>query len=273
MRSAILNHELVLSRVLVNASWKFTAMETRFFTALLARLRSGNLAGEEVWVPLDEVLAPSRRRPSEGDYAVMARMLQQLTQPRLLLDSSSPFSSPLSLLAYAHYEKQRALLRVRLSPELLPYFARPSADDTRAPLEQLLKLRTPAAYHFYWLVCECAAHGTRLIELRQLAWRLGVLADKINPSGFRQRILDSARQQLEVTDLPCKINVLKRGKSLHLVHILFPALSRGYSGALDLDAELGQGEVDTLLNGLLMLFRFVLGAACAVAAAATTAAG
>jgi hypothetical protein len=162
---------------------------------------------------------------------------------------------------------------VRLSSELLPHFARSSADDICAPLEQLLKLRTPAAYHFYWLVRECAAHGTRLIELRQLAWQLGELAAKINLSAFRQRTLDSARQQLEVTDLPCKINVLKRGKSLHLVHILFPALSRGHSSVLDLDAALGQGEVDTLLNGLLMLFRFVLGAACAAAAMATTAAG
>ena len=247
-------------------------METRFLTALLARIRGENLVGDEVRVPLNEVLAPSGRRPNDEDYEVMAQMLQRLTKPCLLLDFSSPLNLP--LLSSAHHEKQQAFLRVRLSSELLPYFAQPAADDARAPREQLLKLRTPAAYHFYWLLREYASHGIRLMELSQLGWQMGVLADKanvnkFNPSSFYSR-LSSIQQQLALTDLPFTMDMVKRGKRLHLVRILFSPLFPVCPIDSGLSTESGQDAISMLLNGLLVFFRFGLGAACAIAVAATT---
>jgi hypothetical protein len=180
------------------------------------------------------------------------------------------------------HEKQKGWLRVRLADALRPCFEQPGVAYTSAPYCQVAKLESPLAYRLYWLLREKAAHGTRMLELAQLAWMLKMPLCSPNISLFCGRQLIAAQRQLAATDLPCTIELeYARQKSrLYAAHFHFTptksvraaGLFPGTESNLDDTDWFGLEEVNTLLQGLLLLFSFIAGGAY-VAALATGGAG
>lgn len=241
--TAIKQH-LVLPNLLINASCALTKVDARFITSLLARTRCQGLEFKEFRVPVQEVLAPGRRKLSSKDYTNLPALQARLTDIRLQLES--PYlvarqfeQARLSMLSYVQYEKQKGWLRVKLADELRPYFEQSGVTYTSAPYAQLIKLKSPLAHRLYWLLRENAAHGKRTLELAQLAWILKLPARGFNFSLFCGRELQIAQQQLAVTDLPCTMELehARQKSRLHAVHFQFTPLSSARPTSLLPDIE------------------------------------
>ena len=275
MVSTAINQHLVLPNSLINASYALTKVDVRFIIALLVRIRRRGLEFEELCVPIQEVLAPSRRQLSGKDYnAGLVALQARLTNIRLRFEPPSRSVSELvttglPLLAHLQYEKQKGWLRVRLSDALRPFFEQSDAAYTSASYTQISKLISPLAHRLYWLLCESADSGTRTLELAHLAWLLNLPSPRFNFSLFCARELRAAQQQLAATDLACTfaLEYTRQKSRLHAVHFQFiPSQSARPTSLVAvsepqpnlLDWLVPEGE-NTLLHGLLILFRFILG--------------
>lgn len=280
---AAVKQYLVLPNLVINSSCALTKVDARFITSLLARIRRQGLEFEELRIPIWEVLAPSQRKLSSKDYANLAALQALLSNSELQLDS--PYLAAeqsekirLPMLKYLWYEKQKGWLRVRLADELRPYLEQSGVAYTSAPYYQLAKLGSPLARRLYWLLRENAAQGTRTLELAQLAWMLKLPLRGFNLSLFCRRELLAAQQQLAATDLACtiKLEYVRQKSQLHAAHFQFTPLKSGRSGSVlpDIDSKpggaglfgFGLEEENALIQGVLMLLRFVAGAVCVVAA-------
>lgn len=254
----------------------------RFITSLLVRTRRCGLEFEELRVPLTEVLAPNRRKLSSKDYTVSLVALQaRLTNLKLRPESSFADvrqcnEASLPLLSYVRYEKQKGWLRVKLDEALRPDFEQPSGAYTSAPYSQIIKLESAFAHRLYWLLRERATQGTRTLELARLTWMLN-LPPHANPSLFWMRQLKAAQRQLSVTDLAftTELEYARQKSRLHAIHFHFAPLNSVRPPSLLLDTELNlssagwlgtEGE-NSLIQGLLILFRYIIGGVCAVAVA------
>jgi hypothetical protein len=98
--TAIKQH-LVLSNLLINASCALTKVDARFITSLLARTRQQGLEFREIHIPVQEVLAPGRRKLSSKDYTNSTPLQLHLINIRLQL--ASPY------LASGQFEQARYL--------------------------------------------------------------------------------------------------------------------------------------------------------------------
>lgn len=106
-----LNQQLVLPNTLINARYPLSVPTMQFWQALLAHLPPQGSEFQETCVPIGEALAPSGRKLSDKDYAVLAVMNGQLSAA--FLEFAGPAGTapplepgaPLPLLDYVHYEK------------------------------------------------------------------------------------------------------------------------------------------------------------------------
>jgi hypothetical protein len=283
MVSNAIHQHLVLPNRFINSSCALTKVDARFITSLLVRTRRCGLEFEELRVPLTEILAPSRRKLSSKDYTISLVALQaRLTNLKLRPESSFADVGQckelgLPLLSYVRYEKQKGWLRVRLAEELRPDFKQPSNAYTSAPYSQIIKLESTLAYRLYWLLRERANLGTRTLELAQLAWMLNLPPHGFNPSLFCMRQLKAAQRQLAATDLAftAELEYARQKSRLHAIHFHFTPLNsvRPLGLLLDTASKLSsaalfgtEGE-SSFLQGLLIVFRYIMGGACIVAAA------
>jgi hypothetical protein len=245
-------------------------VDARFITSLLVRIRRRGLEFEELCVPLQEVLAPGRRKLSSKDYAGLVILQARLTNIKLQFKPACRAVGQLEvgipMLDYARYEKQKGWLRVRLAEALRSCFEQPDIAYTSAPYCEVAKLESPLAHRLYWLLREKATYGTRTLELAQLTWMLKLPSSGFNISLFCARELIAAQQQLAATDLPCGIELeYARQKSrLYAAHFHFTPLKSmrpigllpGTESNLYGTDWFGAEEVNTLLQGLL-LFSFM----------------
>lgn len=284
MVSTAINQHLVLPNIFINASCALTKVDARFVTSLLVRIRRRGLEFEELRVPLREVLTPGTRKLSSKDYNTGLVALQaRLTSINLQLEPAFPAAGQhkeagLPLLAYVRYEKQKGWLRVRLADALRPYFEQSNVAYTSAPYAEITKLVSPLAHRLYWLLRECAAAGTRRLELAQLAWMLSLPSNGFNLSLFCMRELIAAQKQLAVTDLPCtfELEYTRQKSRLYAVHFRFTPLESMRAPGVLLSTESKPGgaswfeseEENLLFSGLLILLRVIASGAC-VAAMAT----
>jgi hypothetical protein len=96
-----------------------------------------------------------------------------------------------------------------------------------ADLNQVQKLRSPTALRIYWLLKEYAKFGQRTMTVPQLRFVLDI-ADHEYPQfrSLKAKVLEVARAQLSVTDVPFTYEVERQGKVAQRVTFLFEAASK-----------------------------------------------
>lgn len=227
MHSTTPHQYLVLNNILINSYQQLTILELRLLMATLLRLRPGR-EHEEVAIPLKEIVSRTNRNPSGSDYQVVDRLETRLTQELLLVPvaGQTDKATRLALFDYIHQEKNRGLLRVKLSEALRPYVASKSGEQiTIAPYCELLKIKKPASFHVYWLLREYADFGERTIELAQLKRLLSPPGTYHNSAIFRKQKLEMAQQELSTTDMAFSMRELRRGKRVEAIHFEFQPIT------------------------------------------------
>lgn len=218
---------VVQHNALVNARFNMSALEMRFFLALLSRIGRDDDSFTVCEVPVREICSSSA---SNAIYNEVREMVRSIGTRALFIEALSPegkrMKDPdvltLPLMGRAYYRRKTGVVEASFNENIRPYLLELRDNFTKAQLSQLLKLKSPVSHRIYWLLREYAAFGKRVIGLAELRNVLGLTTEYENRfDHFRDRVLDRAQTELAQTDLPFTYEVIKQGRVITEIRFLF----------------------------------------------------
>ena len=218
---------VVQHNALVNARFNMSALEMRFFLALLSRIGRDDNGFTVCEVPVREICSSSA---SNAIYNEVREMVRSIGTRALFIEALSPEGKrvkdpdvlTLPLMGRAHYRRKTGVVEASFNENIRPYLLELRDNFTKAQLSQLLKLKSPVSHRIYWLLREYAAFGKRIISLAELRNVLGMTTEYQNRfDHFRDRVLDRAQTELAKTDLPFTYEVIKQGRIITEIRFLF----------------------------------------------------
>ncbi|MDB5270792.1 MAG: hypothetical protein JWP58_3832 [Hymenobacter sp.] len=218
---------VVQHNALVNARFNMSALEMRFFLALLSRIGRDDDSFTVCEVPVREICSSSA---SNAIYNEVREMVRSIGTRALFIEALSPEGKrvkdpdvlTLPLMGRAHYRRKTGVVEASFNENIRPYLLELRDNFTKAQLSQLLKLKSPVSHRIYWLLREYAAFGKRVIGLAELRNVLGLTTEYQNRfDHFRDRVLDRAQTELAQTDLPFTYEVIKQGRVITEIRFLF----------------------------------------------------
>ena len=231
---------VVQHNALVNARFNMSALEMRFFLALLSRIGRDDDSFAVCEVPVREICSSST---SNAIYNEVREMVRSIGTRALFIEALSPDGKrvkdpdvlTLPLMGRAYYRRKTGMVEASFNENIRPYLLELRDNFTKAQLSQLLKLKSPSSHRIYWLLREYAAFGKRIISLAELRNVLGLTTEYLNRfDHFRDRVLDRAQMELAQTDLPFTYEVIKQGRVITEIRFLFaPAGSVALASAVE----------------------------------------
>ena len=218
---------VVQHNALVNARFSMSALEMRFFLALLSRIGRDDDGFAVCEVPVREICSSSA---SNAIYHEVREMVRSIGTRALFIEALSPEGKrvkdpdvlTLPLMGRAYYRRKTGMVEASFNENIRPYLLELRDNFTKAQLSQLLKLKSPVSHRIYWLLREYAAFGKRVIGLAELRNVLGLTTEYQNRfDHFRERVLDRAQTELAQTDLPFTYEVIKHGRVITEIRFLF----------------------------------------------------
>jgi len=221
------NPLVVQHNAMVNAGFSMTALEMRFFLAMLSRIGREDTSLPLCRIAVREICSESS---SATIYADVREMVTRIATRSLLLEVLGPGGERLKqpdirafpLMGTAYYLKKEGVVEAVFNEHLRPYLLELTSNFTKAQLSQVLKIKRPTSHRIYWLLREYATFGKRTIGVEELRQVLGFkeeYADRFDH--FRTRVLDPAQEELAHTDLPFTYEVLKQGRAVSEIRFLF----------------------------------------------------
>ena len=218
---------VVQHNALVNARFNMSALEMRFFLALLSRIGRDDDSFTVCEVPVREICSSSA---SNAIYNEVREMVRSIGTRALFIEALSldgkrmkdPDVLTLPLMGRAYYRRKTGMVEASFNENIRPYLLELRDNFTKAQLSQLLKLKSPVSHRIYWLLREYAVFGKRVIGLAELRNVLGLTTEYQNRfDHFRDRVLDRAQMELAQTDLPFTYEVIKQGRVITEIRFLF----------------------------------------------------
>ena len=229
---------VVQHNALVNARFNMSALEMRFFLAMLNRINRDDATFAVCEVQVREICSGSS---SNAIYTEVREMVRSIGKQALFIEALSPdgkrVKNPdvltLPLMGIARYISKTGVVEASFNENIRPYLLELRDNFTKAQLSQLLKLKSPASHRIYWLLREYAAFGKRVIGLAELRNVLGLTTEYQDRfDHFRERVLNRAQSELAETDLPFTYELIKQGRVITEIRFLFaPAESTGIAAA------------------------------------------
>lgn len=221
---------VVKHNALVNARFNFTALEMQLFVAMLMRINRTESSFQVCRIPVRELSPDSI---SKNLYSDVDAMTKNMATRALHLEVLGPDGKRVKnpdkrncpLMARCDYISSQRLVEARFNDDLADDLLDLRTQFTQAQVEQLLRIRSPAAHRIYWLVKEHARQGEteREIELQELRDVLGLTTEYQGRfDHFRVRVLERAQQELAKTDVPITLEYVRQHKQVRRIRFLFP---------------------------------------------------
>ncbi|HET9501898.1 MAG TPA: replication initiation protein [Hymenobacter sp.] len=221
------NPLVVQHNAMVNAGFTMSALEMRFFLAMLSRISREDSILPTCRITVKELCPDSTSATVYADVREMVtRMLSRILLLEILGPNGERVKQPdiqgFPLMGRALYLKKEGVVEAVFNDHLRPYLLELTSNFTKAQLSQLLKIKRPASHRIYWLLREYAAFGKRTVGVDELRHILGFTdeyADRFDH--FKARVLEPARKELSQTDLPFTYELLKEGRVVSAIRFLF----------------------------------------------------
>jgi hypothetical protein len=211
---------------LINARFLFGPLETRLFLHLLAQVGRHDTRFSLCRVEVSDVVGATT---SQNSYKLVREAVEKFATRTLTIEQLNaegrrgrqPDYVVLPLLSSAHYRGGKGVVEARFNDAVMPYLLELRDNFTKAQLNELLKLKNPYSQRMYWLMREYAAFGQRTLTLDALKsmFQLGPGYDRWD--NFKTRILERVQQEMAATDLPFTYEVVKEGRHVKAVKLLF----------------------------------------------------
>jgi hypothetical protein len=222
------NNPLVVQHnALVNAGFTMSALEMRFFLAMLSRISREDTTLPVCRITVKEICPDSSSATVYADVREMVtRMLSRILLLEILGPNGERVKQPdiqgFPLMGKALYLKKEGVVEAVFNDHLRPYLLELTSNFTKAQLSQLLKIKRPTSHRIYWLLREYLAFGKRTVGVDELRHILGFTdeyADRFDH--FKARVLEPAQKELSQTDLPFTYELLKEGRVVDSIRFLF----------------------------------------------------
>ncbi|MVN79105.1 RepB family plasmid replication initiator protein [Hymenobacter sp. HMF4947] len=222
------NNPLVVQHnALVNAGFTMSALEMRFFLAMLSRISREDTTLPVCRITVKEICPDSSSATVYADVREMVtRMLSRILLLEILGPNGERVKQPdiqgFPLMGKAMYLKKEGVVEAVFNDHLRPYLLELTSNFTKAQLSQLLKIKRPTSHRIYWLLREYLAFGKRTVGVNELRHILGFTDEYVDRfDHFKARVLEPAQKELSQTDLPFTYELLKEGRVVDSIRFLF----------------------------------------------------
>lgn len=224
------NQQLAQHNALINARFSMIPLQMRLFVSMLARQDFGQTEFRSHLIPIKELILDSQ---SGSAYERVNAMCQSIMEFKIYIEklepqtrrrTKKPAFTYINLISTASWEPELGGVVASFNVDALPYLLQlqEAGNFTLADLEEVQKLKSPSALRIYWLLKEYAEFGRRTMSVQELRFVLDV-QDHEYPQfrSFKAKILEPARDQLAVTDIPFSYEVQRQGKVVQRVSFQF----------------------------------------------------
>lgn len=235
---------LAQHNALINARFSMLPLQMRFFVAMLARQDFEQADFREHFIPIGEMLLDNR---GGSGYAKVHEMCEAIVDFKIYVEELEPTTRRrskhppftfINLISKARYDPKQGGVLASFNADAMPYLLqlRECGNFTLADLKEVQKLRSPTALRIYWLLKEYATFGKRTMTVPQLRFVLDI-ADHEYPQfrSLKAKVLDVAREQLSVTDVPFTYEVERQGQIAQRVTFLFESAGKKKPEPLPVD--------------------------------------
>ena len=224
------NQQLAQHNALINARFSMIPLQMRLFVSMLARQDFGQTEFRSHLIPIKELILDSQ---SGSAYERVDAMCQSIMEFKIYIEklepqtrrrTKKPAFTSINRISTASWEPELGGVVASFNVDALPYLLQlqEAGNFTLADLEEVQKLKSPSALRIYWLLKEYAEFGRRTMSVQELRFVLDV-QDHEYPQfrSFKAKILEPARDQLAVTDIPFSYEVQRQGKVVQRVSFQF----------------------------------------------------
>lgn len=224
------NQQLAQHNALINARFSMIPLQMRLFVSMLARQDFGQTEFRSHLIPIKELILNSQ---SGSAYERVDAMCQSIMEFKIYIEklepqtrrrTKKPAFTYINLISTASWEPELGGVVASFNVDALPYLLQlqDAGNFTLADLEEIQKLKSPSALRIYWLLKEYAEFGRRTMSVQELRFVLDV-QDHEYPQfrSFKAKILEPARDQLSMTDIPFSYVVQRQGKIVQRVSFQF----------------------------------------------------
>ena len=224
------NQQLAQHNALINARFSMIPLQMRLFVSMLARQDFGQTEFRSHLIPIKELILNSQ---SGSAYERVDAMCQSIMEFKIYIEklepqtrrrTKKPAFTYINLISTASWEPELGGVVASFNADALPYLLQlqDAGNFTLADLEEIQKLKSPSALRIYWLLKEYAEFGRRTMSVQELRFVLDV-QDHEYPQfrSFKAKILEPARDQLSITDIPFSYVVQRQGKIVQRVSFQF----------------------------------------------------
>ena len=224
------NQQLAQHNALINARFSMIPLQMRLFVSMLARQDFGQSEFRSHLIPIKELILDSHGGSSYERVNAMCQNIMEFKiyieklEPQTRRRTKKPAFTYINLISTASWEPELGGVVASFNVDALPYLLQlqEAGNFTLADLKEVQKLKSPSALRIYWLLKEYAEFGHRTMSVQELRFVLDV-QDHEYPQfrSFKAKILEPARDQLAVTDIPFSYEVQRQGKVVQRVSFQF----------------------------------------------------
>ena len=224
------NQQLAQHNALINARFSMIPLQMRLFVSMLARQDFAQTEFRSHLIPIKELILDSQAGSAYERVDAMCQSIMEFKiyieklEPQTRRRTKKPAFTYINLISTASWEPELGGVVASFNVDALPYLLQlqEAGNFTLADLKEVQKLKSPSALRIYWLLKEYAEFGRRTMSVQELRFVLDV-QDHEYPQfrSFKAKILEPARDQLAVTDIPFSYEVQRQGKVVQRVSFQF----------------------------------------------------
>ena len=224
------NQQLAQHNALINARFSMIPLQMRLFVSMLARQDFGQTEFRSHLIPIKELILDSQGGSAYERVDAMCQNIMEFKiyieklEPQTRRRTKKPAFTYINLISTASWEPELGGVLASFNVDALPYLLQlqEAGNFTLADLKEVQKLKSPSALRIYWLLKEYAEFGRRTMSVQELRFVLDVQEHEYPQfRSFKAKILEPARDQLAVTDIPFSYEVQRQGKVVQRVSFQF----------------------------------------------------
>lgn len=223
MAMIVPNNEKILvtkSNELIEASYKLTMNEQRIVLMLAAKVQPDDQEFTRYRITVDEFIDLLELKRT-GVYNDIQELLKNLMKKTFGIKREKSILY-MPWLASAEYFTGQGYMELEFSPKLKPYLLQLKERFTTYRLHDVMQLRSVYSIRIYELLKQYHTIGSRLFELEDLKFILGIEKNEYGKYGhFKARVLKAAQKELEdKTDIAFDFEEIKVGRKVKKINFI-----------------------------------------------------
>jgi len=203
MKKLITNQLIVKSNNLIEASYRLTTQEQRIILLVASMMRPEDEDFQEYYIEIQSFM-DFIGVSGHSKYKEIKEITKKLRERTIVIKNLQENSeTQVGWVSSFKYYNQEGYIKIRLDPELIPYFLKLKERFTQYQLKNVIKLKSSYSIRLYELLKQYEKVKERYFELPTLKRILGIKPEEYKLYGdFNRKVLKKAKEELkEKTDL------------------------------------------------------------------------